>query len=450
MRVARARQVRTGRARTISVARAALVIGAVSACSSNAHPAPGPTGIATGPGVHVADHVGSGVELVAKTGPRTRPDPGAAGPVARAEQAFTVALLRHLATSDGQNTSVSPASLGIALAMLQNGAAGQTRTQISHTLQATGIPVAAQDAGWAALAAGWRDAARAGGFTLQSANSIWVQRGLPMNKKFMADLARYYRTGVWQVDYARHADDAVSAINTWTSQHTHGKIDKLFDRLDPSTGLVLADAVLFRAAWQDPFDADDTMPGSFTRADGTTAPAKFMTKDGTSLPASVTSRYAAVQLPYRGGRFAALAIMPRSGSLHDFVDSLTQSALSQLTSGLSRQELSLRMPRFTTSSTLDLVDTLKSLGMTDAFSAADFSALSPKPLAVSQVTQRVYLSVAEKGTEAAAATGIGISAGAIAVPKLELNLDHPFLFLIRDTRTGAILFASEVQNPTAG
>jgi serpin B len=143
--------------------------------------------------------------------------------------------------------------------------------------------------------------------------------------------------------------------------------------------------------------------------------------------------------------------MPTSGTLGDFTEALTADRLAGIVSSLRAQPVDVALPKFTTRSTLNLKDALTALGMPIAFTdAADFTRLTDERVQVGQVVQRVYLSVAEKGTEAAAATGIGVvGTGAMAPPPLSIRFDHPFLFLIRDTQTGAILFASQIQDPTA-
>jgi serpin B len=170
---------------------------------------------------------------------------------------------------------------------------------------------------------------------------------------------------------------------------------------------------------------------------------------GTGLPSAITGGYQAVQLPYAGGRFAALAIMPAHGTPADFVRGLTPARLTAIVAG-TRPGSAVLLPRFTLTSTLDLVPALTALGSSDAFGAqADLSALSPQPTFVDQVVQRDYLAVGERGTTAAAVTGIAIAVSGRAAPARQVVLDRPFLFLVRDTTTGAILFAAQVSDPTA-
>jgi serine protease inhibitor len=394
--------------------------------------------------VHTGARLDGAVQLVAKTAPATAADHASIDAVVAAEQRLSLAFLQKAA--DGSNIAVSPASLYLALGMLQNGARGDTAAQISAALQAGGISTAEQNAGLAGLMADLDAAAAKAGITLDSANSLWQQKGFAVRPTFLRALATYYRSGVWQVDYRHDMSGAMKAINDWTSQQTHGKITKLFDQLDPSTVLVLANAIYFHAAWATPFDAGLTTDGTFTTAEGRAVPAKFMS-GGTGLQAVATGDYQAVQLPYRGSRFAALAIMPMHGSLTDLVRELTPDRIAAIAASTSAG-WAVDLPRFTTTSEVDLKPVLSALGMSGAFTdSADLSGLSPVPTKVDQIIQRVYLGVGEKGTTAAAATGISIVPTSGTAQSV--RFDHPFLFLVRDTRTGAILFASEVQDPSS-
>jgi serpin B len=438
--------VRRARARWATAA-GVLLVGAVAAALSVGGGTAGrPSARLHLPGsVHTVSGPDGSVQLVADVNPVTTASPSAVDAVVAAEQRLSLALLKQV--GDGSNVTVSPASLYFALGMLQNGARGATADEISKALQASGLPAAEQNAGLAALTHDLATAAAKDGIDLASANSLWQQRGFTVKKAFLAALAAYYQSGVWQVDFAHHMTDALSAIDAWTSDHTHGKITKLFDSLDPATVLVLANAVYFHAAWQTAFDKAQTEPGAFTTGNGGRVTAQFMS-GGPGLTAVSTKDYQAVELPYRGGRFAALAIMPANGSLTDFVTSLTPDMISSI-AGATAPGLSVSMPRFTTTSKLDLKGALEALGMQQAFSgAADFSGLSSEATAVDQVIQRDYLQVGEYGTTAAAVTGIGMVPLSLhAGPQVQL--DHPFLFLVRDTHTGAILFASEITDPTA-
>jgi serpin B len=262
-------------------------------------------------------------------------------------------------------------------------------------------------------------------------------------------MARYFEAGAWQVDFQRNLSDAVQAINTWVDGHTNGKITKLFNEgdIDSTTLLVLANAVYFKATWQYAFDPAYTVPRSFQLSDGSDVSVPFMSIDagGTALRNASTTAYDAVQLPYAGGRFAALVVMPKQQNLTSFVGSLTVPRLAKIVDSLSPQGMPVRLPRFTATTYTKLNEPLAAMGMPTAFNGgANFSAMSPQPMCVQTVAQRDYLRVDEKGTEAAAVTGVGMSA---VSARPTITFDHPFLFLVRDTKTGTIMFAAQVQNP---
>jgi serpin B len=333
--------------------------------------------------------------------------------------------------------------------MLQSGAAGKTRDEIAATLHTSGLSSEQQDAGWATLTADLAKAGKNAGISLQSANSLWLQQNLPMEPAFMAAMARYFEAGVWQVDFERNLSAAVQAINTWVAGHTNGKITKLFNEgdIDSTTLLVLANAVYFKATWQYAFDPTYTFSQPLHLSGGSDVSVPFMSIDagGAGLRNASTPSYDAVQLPYTGGRFAALAVMPKQQNLTPFVGHLTVPRLAKIVDSLSTQEMPVHLPRFTAATYAKLNDTLAAMGMPTAFTdRADFSAMGPAPMCVQTVAQRDYLRVDEKGTEAAAVTGIGMTT---LSARPTITFDHPFLFLIRDTKTGTIMFAAQIQNP---
>jgi serpin B len=211
--------------------------------------------------------------------------------------------------------------------------------------------------------------------------------------------------------------------------------------------------VYFKAAWQEPFSGA-TSNGSFHLPDGTTTSVPYLHApvrgplDGSAF---VGSGVDAVQLPYKGGRLAALIIMPTSQSISEFSASLSQAGLAHVVSNLAPSALDLAMPSLSLTASHELVPTLKSLGMEDSFDAgtADFSGMTPTPLTVTDVAQKDTLSVTQWGSEATAATGISMATSA-RPQSLALVIDRPYLFLIRDRQTGEILFEAQVVDPAQG
>ena len=404
------------------------------------------------PGSHVGERLPGAIELVGNSTPLPS-DPAATAAVSQASAALTLKLLQHageLKDENGSaNVSTSPYSLFVALAMIENGARGETATQIAGAIQASGIDMTTQNQGLAELTSALGSDASRSGITLESANSLWQQQGFPLKPSFLSTIATYYQAGVWQTDFANHNAQALAAIDHWTSAKTHGKITKLFNSLDPTTVLVLANALYFHAAWETPFDPAETTPQPFTTSTGKQVTASFMTGD--PVQAVKTDGYQAAVLPYTGGSFEAVAIMPTTTSLPKTIENLSQSRLADMIKSVEAAPATagISMPKFTTTASVDLRPVLTSLGMGSEFGRGDFSGLSTEATTIDQVRQRVYLGVGEAGTTAAAVTGgamIGASVRVLAEP---LRFDHPFLFLIRDKVTGAILFASEINDPTS-
>lgn len=394
-------------------------------------------------------------ELVAKTA-RVVVAPGGVQEksVVEAEQAFSVALMQKLAASSQSNVVVSPSSLALALAMLEVGARGSTETQIAKALGTTDLSSEQQATGWNALSAELAQAGKDDGVSVESANSLWLQRDMDIASSFLATLGSNFGAGVWPVDFASNPEGARGAINTWVSDATHGKIPQLFDKgsIDQATKLILANAVYFNAKWVTPFSHDKTGPQTFHRGQGGDEDVSFMHNNKLYVPALHSSAVDAVQLPYQGNRFAALVVMPKSETLSDFIAHMTDANLSGIVSGLQSIDVDLSLPKLKMASTEPLNPVLQSMGMQDAFTpgVANFTGItSTPPLNVSAVLQKATLTVDEEGTEAAAATGIDVGTSAILGEQISIVIDHPFLFLIRDTTTGAILFAAEVTDPAA-
>ncbi|HEV2173869.1 MAG TPA: serpin family protein, partial [Nitrospira sp.] len=257
-----------------------------------------------------------------------------------------------------------------------------------------------------------------------------------------------FAAGVWEADFRSNPDQAVSDINSWTSAQTDGRIPQLFPpgSLTSQTALVLADALYFKAAWQHPFLVAQTSLGIFHNAVGDPTTTPFMFSDSFNVPAARTRSYQAVELPYVGGRLTALVVMPTHSSLSSFVRTLDSTSLDLMIQGLHKTPVNLSLPRFRVDAPNDLSDALQAMGLSNAFhrATANFSGISSSAAYVQQVRQRTFLSVTELGTEAAAASGVSIISSARAGEIITVN--RPFLFLIRDSDTGAILFASEIES----
>ena len=290
------------------------------------------------------------------------------------------------------------------------------------------------------------------GSVLHEANRLWAQRGLDFLPRFLSLTRETSGAELAQVDFASQPGEACRAINTWTAAQTEQKIADMIsaDMLDPTTRLVLTDAVYFKGDWADPFHVENTKTSPFHITPTQDVQVPLMYRMG-GYPYAKEDGFALLALPYRGGDLSLLVLLPdATDGLAQLEQRLTADNLNRWLSLLQHQEAQVFMPRFRLASVIRLEDTLRSMGMTSAFAAkqADFSGMNGRhDLFLSAVIQKVFIDVNEKGTEAAAATEVEVkSAGGIGPPQV-FRMDHPFLFLLRDNQVGTILFMGCVWNP---
>jgi serine protease inhibitor len=377
------------------------------------------------------------------------PGQAAPGPAVAATARLALTLLRRLDATG--NVVFSPYSIETALAMVDQGAAGETATEIGHVLgQRDAATLAAANG---SLAAELRQR-EPNGPTLEDANALWIQSGFAVERAFTRTLARSFGAAPRAADFSADPAAATAAVNGWVADHTAHLITDLMppSAITAQTLLVLANAIYLKARWLTPFDAQSTSEERFYPPAGAPVQAPFMAGPDLSVPYGDGPGYRAVELPYRHTNLALLAVMPTAATPARFERSLTAGGLGRIVAGLRSTQLDLRIPRLALSVHADLRPALSALGMPVAFSTgADFTGIAARPpLAIQAVEHAAVLKVDEAGTVAAAATGISIAPTAIAVPVRALTLDHPFLLFLRDRSTGAILFAARVDNPLAG
>jgi serpin B len=372
---------------------------------------------------------------------------------------FAFALYRQISSQDG-NLFYSPYSISIALAMTYAGAQDQTAGQMAEALHFT-LPEARLHPAFNKLALELESRSKVEdldpgqAFQLSVANSLWGQSGFHFEKAFLDVLAQNYAAGMRLVDYKKDAEAARLAINDWVSQSTNQKIKDIIPKgeLDTLTRLVLANAVYFKAAWQYPFELDATQPGAFHLMDGSSVDVSMMraTKNLSSMQGD---GFRSVELPYVGWSLSMWIILPDAGRFRAVESRLNAGILDSIEEARASRIVHLTMPKFKFEWSTGLVDGLKALGMGDAFDRerADFSGMTGgRDLYIKQVLHKTFISVDEKGTEAAAATVV-IAAPTAPGPsnEMEFTMDRPFIFLIRDNPTGTILFVGRVMNPAAG
>jgi serpin B len=291
------------------------------------------------------------------------------------------------------------------------------------------------------------------GFRLNIVNAIWGQNGYKFLPAFLDVLAENYGAGLRLLDFGQAPEESRLTINNWVSDQTEGKIKDLIPRgeIGPLTRLVLTNAIYFNAAWRLPFSKDRTADGPFYLLDGSKVTVPMM-QQSESLRYAAGPGYQAVELPYDGQQLAMLILLPGAGQLAAFEGSLNAEQVEAIGRGLAPKQVALTMPRFKYESSFKLNETLRAMGMADAFTpkVADFSGMDgTHDLFIGAVLHKAFVAVDEAGTEAAAATAVVMKLMSSPVSPVQVTVDRPFVFLIRDLETGAILFVGRVVNPGA-
>ena len=289
------------------------------------------------------------------------------------------------------------------------------------------------------------------GFRLNIVNAIWGQQGYKFLSEFLDVLAENYGAGLRPLDFAKAPEDSRVTINNWVSEQTEGRIKDLIPQglIDITTTLVLTNAIYFNAAWQYPFSEDMTDDGLFYLLDGDRVTVPMM-KQTETFGYGEGEAYQVVEMPYDGRELSMLILLPRSGEFKAFESSLDSKRIEALVRGLENRRVSLTMPKFEFDSEFSLKEALSGMGMPIAFSGdADFSGITGnRELWIADVIHKAFISLDEEGTEAAAATAVVMPRLSIPEEPVEFNVDRPFIFLIRDIETGAILFVGRVVDPS--
>jgi len=371
--------------------------------------------------------------------------------------AFAFDLYQELKESDG-NLFYSPYSISLALAMTYAGARDVTEVEMGqamhYTLPQTQLHPAFNALDTTLTAYGPQEGSEEDdAFTLNIANAIWGQSGFEFLPAYLDLLAENYGAGLRTLDFASDPETATETINGWVSDQTEGKIEDLIPpgMLNSLVRLVLTNAIYFNGPWLSQFEEGATHDDSFTLLDGGTVTVPMMSQTETYFY-SEGDGYQSVALPYQGAPVSMLLILPDEGRFEEIETAFSPGLLDEIDGNQGFQSVALTMPKFTFESEFNLSKTLGSMGMANAFSGeADFSGMTgAQDLFISDVVHKAFVAVDEEGTEAAAATAvIMMESAAIVDEPVEMKLDQPFLFLIRDDDTGTILFAGRVLNPEA-
>lgn len=391
-----------------------------------------------------------------QTGSSTTPlavDSPPAQKVVTGNKEFAIDLYKKL-KKPGNNLIFSPYSVSSALAMTYAGARGKTAKQMAQTLHLT-LPSENLHPAFAELQAHLNAEQQKDGVKLSIANSLWPQKHYPFLPDYLALCQKYYDTSITPLDYKEHTEAARKTINDWVADKTNQKILDLIapGMLDSTTRLVLVDAIYFNGKWAQPFDPQNTHVDNFHLSMEKIARVPMMGESGDFAYAEYPD-FQIVALPYEGGHLSMVILLPRDvDGLANLETKLTTKNLTSWLADLKNREVIVVLPRFKTISEFSLGETLKALGMKDAFNydLADFSGMDGKRhyLFIGAVIHKAFVKVGEKGTEAAAATAVGMGTGGGPPATASLfDADRPFLFLIRDNQTGSILFMGRVTDPS--
>jgi serpin B len=368
-----------------------------------------------------------------------------------ANTGFAFDLMNQIAQAQPDaNVFISPFSVSSVLQIVNNGAAGGTKTEMQQMLKTSGL--AAEPLNAACQSLDQQFTARKD-VTLNLANGLWVQQGFRLKPAFVADNGKYFQAELANVDFGN--PQSAQTINGWADRQTRGKIKEVVQfPFPPLTRLILANAIYFKGTWSKPFKKDLTQPRDFHLANGPAKPTPMMAQNG-HFPYQETADFQAVKLPYRGGLQMEL-YLPQTNSnprklLAGFIAG--QDWQKNIQSGFGGREGSVTLPKFKIEYQVGLNGPLQALGMKSAFGQdADFSGIADEPLSISEVKQKSFVEVNEQGTEAAAVTTVTMTALAIRMPETSpftMVLDRPFFFVISDMATGSILFMGIVNNPAA-
>ncbi|HEV2080550.1 MAG TPA: serpin family protein [Allosphingosinicella sp.] len=415
-------------AKRIGFVLAALLIGLPACSASQMEPEPGPQ------------------QRVTPALPEARAPAPPPADLAAGQAEFAVDLYRRLGAQPG-NIFLSPASISAALAMVYAGAEGETAAQMAEALRYPAGPGFHE--GMGALLR--RLPIEAEGRVLRIANALWVQRDFALRPEYSQLVKRHYGGEATPVDFVAAPEQAIATVNRWAEDKTAGRIKGVIQRSNVTvdTRLILTNSIYFKGDWLRPFSANHTRQRPFRLPGGRSVPATFM-RQRSSFRVLREPGFEALEAPYKGEELSMILFVPeRPEGLAQFESSLTAQKLDGWIGKLmaeERSDVELVMPKLQLTTRASLVPELQALGMRRAFSnSAELGGIAaPARLRLSDVIHQTFLLVDEKGTEAAAVTA-GI-AEIVSMPR-EFHADRPFFFLIRDNRSGTILFLGRISDP---
>ncbi|MFA7562777.1 MAG: serpin family protein [Methanoculleus sp.] len=375
--------------------------------------------------------------------------PDGAENVAAGTNRFAFDLYRCLADDPvhaGENLFFSPYSISSALAITGEGARGTTADEIGAVLHLPANETLRRE-GFAAIDAGLNRGS--GNYTLRTANALWAEKTHLFLPEYIDAAGRWYGANVTNLDFIENPGGARVTINRWVEGKTEGKIRDLLPpgSIDSMTRLVITNAIYFKGTWAEQFDPDRTTEEGFRVDSGTTVPVRMMRGDAV-YPYTETETLRVLEMPYARGdetELSMLVLLPKEDDLAAVEENLDREKVVELRESLDSQKVMVFFPKFTLETEYFLPGALSAMGMPTAFTDdADLSGMDgTRDLFITGVFHKAFVDVNEEGTEAAAATGIAVGGGVTPI----FRADHPFVFLIIEKDSGAILFMGRIVNP---
>lgn len=373
----------------------------------------------------------------------------AAGKLVEADQSFSLEMFREVVKQDEtENIFISPLSISMALGMTLNGAKEETFEEIQHTLNFKDLEMQEINEGYQQLI---EDISNADpDVQAEIANSLWNKEGFEINDEFRNALQTYFEAEARELDFSD--PEAVDIINGWIAEKTHDKITEMLDEIPASAVMYLINAVYFNGAWKYEFDPEETKERIFNLEDGEQVQVEMMSQRNTyaHYQSDVVQM---IDVPYGDSLFTLTLMMPTDANtpLNEFIESeLTQENLQNWYGQLSTEEVDLILPKVELEYKVTLNEMLQALGMNAAFSdGANFSGINSDPsLQISRILHQTYLKMDEVGTEAAGVTIVEFVITSINPnTKPVYRFDRPYVMILREQSTGAILFVGKIMNP---
>ncbi|USS41276.1 serpin family protein [Thermococcus aggregans] len=361
---------------------------------------------------------------------------------------FAFLLYHHLPKKE-DNIFLSPYSILTALAMLYEGAEGTTRNEMREVLNLPEDDLERREEFRYLILRINNPASDA--YILRTASALWIQKDYSIKEDYIDVIRRYYFADVRELDFSEDPEGSRKTINEWVERQTERKIANLIPpgAIDEFTRLVITNAIYFKANWSSKFEPENTYNETFTLTSGEKIKVEMMHQVN-SFNYMETEEFQALEMPYKDNRLSMLIILPKENDISVLEEKLTSEFVENILSSMKVEKVEVVIPKFSFEKSYILNDVLQEMGIREAFTnKADFSGIAEDKLMISVVVHKTFIRVAESGTEAAAATGVGMTVAAPSSkehPKV-FRADHPFIFLIRDRETGAVLFIGRLMDP---